>query len=150
MRKGKLRALLIERDKESNELVFDVLEINRAIALNEYYKYLECDTIDIQERYINGKVYDFIFDDEYLINGKAKEPVNMVAFGILDDKLQELIFGKLIICNIADENGEEVSLEDEDLENIIFNGQGQLSNNKNGNKYFAIQYAFTDEKKGDA
>lgn len=139
--------LLIERKKgEDNRLIFSLIDINRDNSLAELYEALKCDTIDIQERYINGKIYDFIIDDEYLINGKAQEPRNAVAIGTHEGKIQEVIYGSLFICRQADKNGAERSLNDEDIGDIIEHGRMWAENEKNGHQYEMIGYTFTDEK----
>lgn len=116
--KNQYKGLLIMRKENTNKLMFSRVSINRKSALEELYKILECDTIDIQERYINNKIYDFIFDDEYLINGKSQKAENIRAFATQKDQLIEIIFGNLFICGIANEKGEETDLNEEDINNI--------------------------------
>ena len=77
--KSKYKGLLIKRKENTNLLIFEKIEIERLKSLEILYKYLDCDTIDIQERIINNKIYDFIFDDEYLLNGKTEKPQNIIA-----------------------------------------------------------------------
>lgn len=155
MKKSKTyKALLIERKpneegepaEDRNRLLFSLIDINRTKALQELYKHLKCDTIDIQERYINGRVYDFIIDDEYMLNGKSKEPINCIALGNRKGQILEVIFGALIICGLADEDGAETSLTERDLENIIDHGRTYARNSKTGEAYEVINYTFEDER----
>ena len=113
------KGLLIRRKDKSKYLIFEKVEIARANSLEQLYFYLRCDNIDIQERYINNKIYDFIFDGEYLINGKSQEPQNAVAMGEYNGKLQEVIFSDLLIVGVADQNGAETSLKESDINNIL-------------------------------
>ena len=140
-----IRALLIKRNKKNNSLIIeDMVFID---TLDNLYKLLECELIEIQERLINGKLYDFIFDEEYLLNGKSQEPTNAVAFGI-DDKgtiqkkgdILEVIFGNLIICGIANDKGEETSLNEEDIK-AIYKSQAIAKTTK-GEQLNIIKYTF--------
>lgn len=111
-----IRALLLKRNQKTKQLIIeDMVFID---TLDNLYKLLECKTIDIQVRYINGKPYDLIFDDEYLINGKSQEPLNVVALGTRNNDILEAIFGNLIICGIANDKGEETSLNENDIKAI--------------------------------
>ena len=117
-----LHALLFKRWKNNDLDIQDTIFIDN---LDNLYKLLDCSTIDIQVRYINGKAYDFIFDDEYLLNGKSEQPQNAVALGIdhtgnLQKKgdIVEVIYGRLIVCGLADTNGQETDLTKDDLISI--------------------------------
>ena len=145
MKKEMLKALKVARKDGTNELIFEKLEIVRDNELATYYKEIKCDTIDIQERYINNVLYDFIIDDEYLLNGKSQQPKNAVAFGTRNGELLEIIFGNYIICGIADDNGKETDLNDDDIENILSAIQYLIA--PNGDKYQAINYTFEKEYK---
>ena len=136
--KNYYKALLIKRFKD-NDLIFERLEINRESSLKELYKYLECDTIDIQERKINGKIYDFIIDDEFLINGKANKPENLTAFYEDNNEIKELIFSNLIICGQADDNGKETDLNEEDITSIL-KSLVYIRNKTNNEFYRVLKY----------
>lgn len=141
------KALLITRENKEQELTFMWLEITKEKSLQELYKYLECERIDIQERYINNKCFDFIFDDEFLINGKAEDSTNALAIGIYQDEIKEMYFHKLIICGMANDSGEETDLKVEDIE-TIYNAIKPIYNNKL-NKYFnLLVYQFEPEEEG--
>lgn len=148
MKKSKTyKGLLIERKEgEDNRLIFSLIDINRDNSLAEIYEALKCDTIDIQERYINGETYNFIIDDEYLLNGKSQEPKNAVAIGTHEGKIQEVIYGSLFICRQADKDGAKRSLRNKDIGDILENGRIWAKNEKNGQEYEMIGYTFTDEK----
>ena len=138
-----IRALLIERAK-NKELIYKEIELKDKDHLKQFYYYLNCDCIDIQERYINGKIYDFIIDDEYMLNGKA-EPNKLIAVGIRNGEILEVIYGSLIICGIANDKGEETSLNQEDIYKIA-STQIILTNTQDNTKINALNYAFEDEE----
>lgn len=96
-----------------------LIDVNKGTAepvdvepkLQEYYKLLDCDTIDITERAINGVMYDIIVDDE----GLFKNPAIPSAFN--ESNKKPALVGNLLIC-LHDSNGDEVGLEEKDVENI--------------------------------
>lgn len=88
----------------------DVTEV-QANDLEDYYRLMEIDTIDIVARKINGKYYDIICDDEALLK---ENPIPTV----LDTEKQPMIFGNIIIAGLADETGNMTDLTDEDIERI--------------------------------
>ena len=133
------KGLLIARKEETNKLIFSRVSINRKNSLKELYKILNCDLIEIQERKINNKIYDFIFDEEFLINGKAQEPQNIIAFATHGNEPIEIIFGNLFICGVANEKGEETDLKEEDINNIL-NSLTFIKNKVNNEKYQVIKY----------
>ena len=137
------KGLLIERIKDKKNLQFSIVEINRAKSLQDLYGALNCKIIDIQERVINNKYYDFIFDDEFLLNMKDK--TDAVAFGTRNGEILEVIFGKLFICGLADETGQETSLNDNDIENIL-NSITEAEHKPTATKKDLIQYNFEIEK----
>lgn len=144
--KTKYKGLLIKRKEGTNQLICEEIKINRKKSLEELYQYLDCSNIDIQERYINNQLYDFIFDDEYLINDKAKEPSKAVAIGSQKTKLLEIIYGSLFICGLANENGQETDLKSQDINNIL-NSLIFVENKTNGERYQVINYNFELEER---
>lgn len=152
MKKSKTyKGLLIQRKKdkeaEGYRLIISLIDINRDKSLDDLYEALDCRTIDIQERYIAGRLYDFIFDDEYLINGKSAEPSNCIALGTRKGRILEAIYGRLFICGQADQEGAERSLTDEDISHILEAGRIIAENQKTGEPYELIGYTFEDETK---
>lgn len=100
----KKRMLLID---VKNDRVSPVV-IESENALEQYYKLLDCDLIDITERKIGGKYYDIICDDEGLLKDNAIPSA-------IDKDQKPMLVGNLLICNIADEEGNEVELKAEDI-----------------------------------
>ena len=80
-------------------------------GLDDYYKIIKCSYIDIQEYEVGGKYYSFIYDDEFIYNGKTYTTV-------VDKTGNPMIAGNVYICGQADEEGADTSLTVEDIENI--------------------------------
>ena len=80
-------------------------------GLDDYYKLIGCDCIDIVTRKIGRKVYDIIVDDEGLLKD---DPV----ISAIDNLGRVMLVGSLIICGLADEEGELTDLTPKDIEYI--------------------------------
>lgn len=91
----------------------DVMEV-QANELEDYYRLMEIDCIDIVTREIGGKLYDIICDDEALLKEK---PIPTV----LDTENMPMIFGNIIVAGLADETGNMTDLTDEDIDRITDN-----------------------------
>ncbi len=98
------KVILIDTEKDKPQI------IKTSGGLDEWYKLIGCNHIDIQERYIDGHAYDFITDDEALYRGGAK-------VSALDTEGQPHIVGNIVICR-CDQEGNETGLTDEDIERI--------------------------------
>lgn len=91
--------------------VKDVLGVNVVEfedTLENLYKLCKCTCIDITERKVGDRFYDFVVDDEGLFN----QPVIPSVF---DSKRQPMLVGNALICN-HDEEGNLSSLTDEQIE----------------------------------
>ncbi len=82
-------------------------------TLEEYYRLLQCDTIDIVCRQIGGKYFNVICDDEGLFKS------DNVVTGI-DADGEPCLVGNLLFCN-AGKDGYEKGLSDEDITRISKN-----------------------------
>ncbi len=85
-----------------------------ANGVDDYYKLLNCDTIDIVTREVVSfnkihKEYDIICDD----NGLLKDNIIISAVDVKDMSVQ--LVGNLLVCNF-DSNGNEKSLSGYDIE----------------------------------
>jgi hypothetical protein len=87
--------------------------IDMELDLKDYYKYTECDIIDIVYATIGGKEYDIIVDDE----GLLKDGHVFTAFAV---KSQSLLAGSIVVVG-SDNKGGFKGLTDEDIENIQSN-----------------------------
>ena len=99
-----MKSLLIDTETRKASVV----EIDDNDHLNEYYRYLKCNIVDITSRKVGGKYYDFIIYDEGML---TDSPV----VSALDPEGQPALVGNLLICNFNAEEGTEESLTDEDV-----------------------------------
>ena len=79
-------------------------------TIENIYKLLDVDLIDVATRKVGDKVYDFVVDDEGLLKGGAIPSV-------FDKDQQPMLVGNALILNCDDE-GNFASLTDEDFENL--------------------------------
>ena len=78
--------------------------------LENIYKLLDVDLIDVATRKVGDKVYDFVVDDEGLLKGGAIPSV-------FDKDQQPMLVGNVLILN-SDDEGNFASLTDDDIENL--------------------------------
>ncbi len=91
-----------------NEKGFEVQDI--ADKLSEYYRLIECTTIDIVVRKIAGKAYDIICDDE----GTFKENPRVTARW---KDFSPALVGNLIFAH-HDREGNMTGLTDDEIQSI--------------------------------
>ena len=99
-----MRGLLI--DVWNNE----IREVE-ASTLDEYYKLVDCNTVDIVYYKIGLKYYNIICDDE----GLLKDNVRVSAF---NKQMHPILVGNLLIFGDTDDSGELTSLTDKDMIHI--------------------------------
>ena len=95
-----ITAYLITKDKAEKVTIKNGLE--------GFYEALQCHVIDIQERYIRGRLVDFVIDDE----GRMTDDYIIPAWS---NDTDEYIAGRLLICGCGASDGEEHSLTEEDI-----------------------------------
>ena len=99
-----MRGLLIDVwDNEVKEV--------EASTLDEYYKLIECDTIDIVYYMIGSRYYNIICDDE----GLLKDSILVSAF---DKQMHPVLVGNLLIFGDTDDDGGLTSLTGDDIVQI--------------------------------
>lgn len=79
--------------------------------LDDFYRLLNCDTIDIVQRSIGGMVYEIICDD----NGLFRKPCRMSA---MDKRHNQQLVGNLLICKYGGD-GELAGLTDSDCTHLL-------------------------------
>ena len=79
--------------------------------IHEYHRLLDCDIFDITSVRVNGVRYDVFCDDEGLFKNNPKPST-------VDTKGKVRVVGKCFFAG-HDEEGDTVSLEGEDIENIM-------------------------------
>jgi hypothetical protein len=79
--------------------------------LDDYYKWIGCENIDITSRKIGGRIYDIICDDE----GFFHEPVLVSA---VDSEQNAMLVGNLIV--VGNSEGDEIlhGLSNEELKHL--------------------------------
>ena len=78
--------------------------------LEDFYKNLDCDCIDIVQRKIGGKWFDVMCDDEGLYRSDQK-------ISAINDMGQPMLVGNLMFFK-HDEAGNTIGLEAEEIEHI--------------------------------
>jgi hypothetical protein len=91
--------------------------------LQTYYRLLDCETIDIQEGYLEGRTFDFIVDDEGLLKADPKPS----AFMKTDNGPKYCFVGNLLVCRSNPEEGTEESLSDDDIK-LIYKHLANIGN----------------------
>ena len=113
MKEKMLKAIYLHDGK------FDCLDFEDDLKV--MYSLLDCETIDIVERKINGKFYDIIIDDEGLLRGKQAMPAHAMSEEFTDmftgQITREKLYGNLLIVR-HDGHGNFKSLTDEDIDRI--------------------------------
>lgn len=117
-----MKMILIDTEKNSSKV------INTDGGLENYYKLLNCDLIDITERKIGGQYFDIICDDE----GLFKEGNRVSA--VSEDGRPQLV-GSLLICNHDGEGGES-GLSEKDVQKL--SKRLAIATSPDGEKYHVI------------
>lgn len=87
-----------------------VLDIND--KLQEFYRLIKCDTIDIVRRKIGDSYYDVICDDEGLFVENPK-------ISMIDNLGKPMLVGNIIICDADEDTGELEGLTDEQIAGVM-------------------------------
>ena len=110
----------------------------RPITINDsienYYKILNCNTIDIVERKIKNRHFNIVCDDEGLFSNSPK------ISGITSD-LKSILVGNLFITGGVDENGYLTSLSEEEekdvLDNVVY-----VTSNQNPKPFVVVKISY--------
>ena len=107
--KPKIKGVLLDVEKNTVE------KVEFEPTLENYYKMLNCDMIEIATRKIgvkNGRVFAIVCDEE----GALKEDPKISA---INDIGEAMLVGSLLIVGEADDDGNETSITDSDADFII-------------------------------
>lgn len=99
----KIIVIVVKRAKNELKITMENIVDN----LDSYYRLLDCETIDIVKRTINGHNYEFVVDGEYLLNEKILKP----PVAVFEGNGEEAIFGSLVITGEADQEGNLTSVK---------------------------------------
>lgn len=80
-------------------------------GLDDYYELIKCNWVEIVSRRIGRKTYEIICDEEGTF-------VNDPLISAIDDLGRTMFVGSLIICGLADSEGELTDLTDNDIRYI--------------------------------
>lgn len=80
-------------------------------SLKKYYELLHCDTIDIVERSVGGRVFDIICDDEGLM-------VDKPVISAIDGACEPMLVGSLLFAH-HDNEGATTGLSEEDCAHLL-------------------------------
>lgn len=97
-----LKMMLLDVENET------VSELDVQDDLDEFYRLLHCDCIDIVERTVAGRQFTFVVDDF----GLLKENPKIAA---LDDTWNPMLIGNLLICHTDFDSCELTALSDDDV-----------------------------------
>ena len=101
-----VKGLLIEFSKGAKVVEFD------RDNYKELYPLIDCDLFEHAIRKVGNKVYDFWFDEEYLLKEEKFREFTACCVNY-----EEVIFGNLLITS-NDGFGDIESLTEQDIENI--------------------------------
>ena len=99
-----MKALLLDTMEKTTKVV-------NPAGLQDYYDLIHCDCIDIVTRRIGRKWYDIICDDEGTF-------VDDPLISAVDDFGRVMLVGNLIICGLANGEGELTDLTSNDIKYI--------------------------------
>ena len=83
-------------------------KVVKASELEDYYRLIGCDCIDITTRKIGDRYLEIICDDEGLLKNNPR-------VSAIDNLMKPALVGNLLIAGPVDEDGELTSLSDEDI-----------------------------------
>lgn len=108
--KPAVTGILVNVDNQT----IDKAELPMNHTLDDIYKMLKCEVIDIVERKVGEKCFDFIVDDNGLLkpDRKVAVAVRQKKFGVCEE-----LVGNVFICSHNDD-GELLSISEQDIEYI--------------------------------
>lgn len=116
-----MKAVLLNVNNNKKAEVVDIED-----DLKIFYKLLDCKTIDIVFRYINGKPFRIICDDDGLLRAKPK-------ISAIDGSCNIMLVGNLLVVNadinegaLQGLNEEEVQTVKDSIKSIIDNDTGAV------------------------
>ena len=83
-------------------------------SLQNLYKLINTDIVEHLEVDVNGKRYDFWFDEE----GKLKEGTTPTYPLFYNGKLYDVIFGNIVVTK-TNEEGETIGIPDEEFDSLM-------------------------------
>lgn len=122
----KIKVVLVRATEESLPTTLTIED-----DLKAYQTLIECDSIDIVRRFIGGKQYTIVCDDE----GLLKE--HPIISAVTKDGIVALV-GNLVIAGLPNDEGELTSLTDKDVKEIL-REIAIVKHTETGKKYYAVK-----------
>ena len=109
----KIKAVYLQAGKPIKP---EVIEIDDRDHLNELYRLLNCNTIDVTYRQFCNNVYAVICDDE----GALKEcPITSAINFRLNQPIKTDLVGNLIVAGYPDDEGNLTDLDEDQIKEIL-------------------------------
>ena len=102
--------LTVELNHEKTALESHIRDIDDADKLGGYYRYLDCQCIDMVAIDVDGHPYDVVCDDEALLRHPLVPSLYISE--------EQVLFGNLAFVKI-DEEGDSVGLDREDMIRLL-------------------------------
>lgn len=105
---------MLNNDQAVGKLVVE--DIDKDETLQEMYRVLGCDCVDVRSFEVDGHLYDVWFDEEFMLKDGPKYPTVLLTanegWGA-----EVLICGSVMFAK-ADKNGNTVGLDDSDIKRL--------------------------------
>lgn len=105
---NEMNAILYTIEEET-----EIIKLHKNETLKEFYKYIQCDCVDIVEIYIDGEYFDIWVDDDGLLK---ERPIPNLYMNI--NGYEQILFGNLIFTR-TNENGETIGLTDSQIKKVM-------------------------------
>ena len=93
-----------------------VEDIDKDETLQEMYRVLGCDCVDVRSFEVDGHLYDVWFDEEFMLKDGPKYPTVLLTANE-GCGAEVLICGSVMFAK-ADKNGNTVGLDDSDIKRL--------------------------------
>ena len=125
-----IKGVLITPNKEGTKPREYTLELN---SYKDFYPLLECDTFEIVTRCFNGHWLDIYCDDEGLFKNNEVSVITTNSKG----KIVEQVVGNAFVVS-HDDDGETISLTDEEIKAVLSTVQVKLVLRSSGVKSISV------------
>lgn len=105
---------LLNNDQAVGKLVVE--DIDKDDTLQEMYRVLGCDCVDVRSFEVDGHLYDVWFDDEFMLKDGPKFPTVLLTAN--EGWSSEVLICGSVMFAKADMNGNTVGLDSADLKRV--------------------------------
>jgi hypothetical protein len=115
----KITGILIDPYKNTIEKCELEQPTNPRERLQKLYDMLECELVEMPTRFIRGKKFTIVCDEEFLYRqNNSKVYPSVITFDMESEMIVEQFLGKVFICKHNDE-GEMISLSKKEIKHIL-------------------------------